>query len=237
MALPKSVLPASKSKQRYSAWEIAGIQHELFLRVLPGLRHELVGPISVSRMGISVLKRTLEKGEADQAALQQQVLRMDEQLQQSVLGVRALRLWDEDSNMTASAADIISHGIKLMSYRLSLRNITIDYPLDDAPLDDHSLDDSDDSKLIYQPFLYTWLGLLGYFEDHFTYPVLLSISQLSSNALRVRYQRSSVEVAPLHADLQETKRHPIDQHALLGLAQHYDISIAFGEDELTFHWQ
>lgn len=233
MAVPKSLLPASKSKQRYSAWEIAGIQHELFLRVLPGLRHELVGPISVSRMGISVLKRTLEKGEADQAALQQQVLRMDEQLQQSVLGVRALRLWDEDSNMTASAADIISHGIKLMSYRLSLRNITIDYPLDDDPTND-----SDDSKLIYQPFLYTWLGLLGYFEDHFTYAVLLAISRLSSNALRVRYQRSAAEaVAPLHADIQEAKRHHIDQHALLGLAQHYDISIVFGEDELTFHWQ
>lgn len=246
--MPKSLKSVSAGqpreiKQRYSAWEIAGIQHEIFLRVLPGLRHELVGPISVSRMGISVLKRTLEKGEADKDSLQQQVLRMDEQMQQSVLGIRALRLWDADSNITATAAHIISHGLKLMSYRLSLRNITIDYLMEDDVENTESEStpagkQDDAGKQIYQPFLYTWLGVLGYFEDHFNEAVTLKIAFVSSNALSVNFVPGSTEsVSLLQTEIIEANRHHIDQHALVGLAQHYDNSIAFAKDALTLTWQ
>ena len=35
-------------------WMAAGVRHEILMRVLPTLRHDLLGPISVARMELAV---------------------------------------------------------------------------------------------------------------------------------------------------------------------------------------
>ena len=225
------------------AWEIAGIRHEIFLRVLAGLRHELVGPISVSRMAISVLKRTLDKGDPGKDAIQQQVARMDEQMQQSVLGIRELSVWDADNSAFAPIDKIVRHGLKLMGYRLSMRGIIVD---DDAlvgheVIGDEAAEDNpgaiaDDSYNVpHQAFLYAWLGLLGHIEDCH-YPATLTISRELPTAL-------SIQVIPGTAKAQEPlveikpNQHRIDQQAVAALAGHSGIFVQFSSNQISFGWQ
>ena len=224
------------------AWEIAGIQHEIFLRVLAGLRHELVGPISVSRMAISVLKRTLDKGDPGKEAIQQQVARMDEQMQQSVLGIRELSVWDADNSAIAPIDEIVRHGLKLMGYRLSMRGILVDDDAvtgnevsgDESPEDNSAVPANDVSNVPHQAFLYAWLGLLGHIEDCH-YPATITISQELPTVLSIRVipgtakaQEPPIEIKP--------NLHRIDQQAVSALAGHSGMFVRFSPDQISFGW-
>ena len=44
-------------------WMAAGVRHEILMRVLPTLRHDLLGPISVARMELAVMRRRLERAD------------------------------------------------------------------------------------------------------------------------------------------------------------------------------
>jgi len=225
------------------AWEIAGIQHEIFLRVLAGIRHEMVGPISVSRMAISVLKRTLEKGDPGKEAIQQQVMRMDEQMQQSVLGIRALSLWDADSTTLAPVNYIVRQGLKLMAYRLSMRGILVDdeeiaagsNPETGATGPAHSASDPlPPGQVPHQAFLYTWLGLLGHVEDCH-YPATLKVASASPAGVSV--QLIPVEKPSNSQNEIKPNFHGIDQPSLLALAAHCGFAIKFTPGQISLGWE
>ncbi|MCB5187175.1 hypothetical protein LG200_04045 [Methylobacillus caricis] len=221
----ESVKASLAGQDQMQDWAVMGIQHEIFMRVFPSLRHSLVGPISIARMSAAIIKRTLAKGDIGKAVLNEQVARIDQQLEEAVLGIRALQIWESTAKAMATPAEIIQLGIKLMTAPLALRNIKIDYVPGDV---------LDIEEMRQQPFLYAWLGLLCYFEDHISEPVTLRLEQKEPRSVCVEITH------PLYAVKQrqgfQLNHAIIDQHALQTLAHAGGLTFKFGKEWTSFGW-
>ena len=83
-----------KSSPGARTWIAAGVRHELLTRALPALRHHMVAPVSVIRMGLLLLKRQVAAPDVDPALCEQRIAAVDEQVSAVVEGIRSLRDWE-----------------------------------------------------------------------------------------------------------------------------------------------
>lgn len=72
----------------------AGLQHAVLLRAMPVLRHDLSGPLSVMRMGTTLLKRQLQRADVNPADAVARVEQLEQQLTELSAHIRRLRQWD-----------------------------------------------------------------------------------------------------------------------------------------------
>jgi len=207
-------------------WVLAGIRHEIFMRVFPALRHGLVGPVSIARMSVSIVRRLLSKGDAGKAVLNEPVERIDQQLAEAVTGIRALQAWEPGAKGLATPAEVLRQGMSLMTASLALRDIKLDY----VPSDIQEVE-----EVHHQPFLYAWLALLCHVEDSVQAPVSLRIEQK---------QPKSVSVEIIHSlyDVNQDKTRPaahvrlIDQAALELMAAAGGLQLTSGEGWMRLSW-
>jgi len=75
-------------------WVAAGVRHEVLLRALPSLRHDMAAPVSILRMATLLLKRQLAATPVDVAACTQRVSVLDQQMSSLIEGIRLLRGWE-----------------------------------------------------------------------------------------------------------------------------------------------
>lgn len=211
-------------------WVIAGIKHEIFMRVFPSLRHGLVGPISIARMSISIVRRLLARGDASLTSLNEPVERIDQQLAEAVLGIRNLQNWEPGSKpQTQQLAEIISEGMALMTAPLAMREIVLDYVMD-ASAAEQSV--SNPSAL-----LYTWLGVLCYFQDSLQQACTLNIV-LQAQSLTVRHDISATSNARASSRAASAKvtARAIDKDALVALASAGNFALSLQPDGLELSW-
>lgn len=211
-------------------WVIAGIKHEIFMRVFPSLRHGLVGPISIARMSISIVRRLLARGDASLTSLNEPVERIDQQLAEAVLGIRNLQNWEPGSKpQTQQLAEIISEGMALMTAPLAMREIVLDY-VTEASAAEQSV--SNPSAL-----LYTWLGVLCYFQDSLQQACTLNIV-LQAQSLTVRHDISATSNARASSRAANAKviARAIDKDALVALASAGDFALSLQPDGLELTW-
>lgn len=219
---------ANASLEPQSCWIVEGIKHEIFMRIFPSLRHGLVGPISIARMSISIVRRLLARGEASLISLNEPVERIDQQLAEAVVGIRTLQSWESGSKpQTQPVAGIISEGMALMTAPLAMREIMLDYT---EPTQDTG------SISNHATLLYNWLGLLCYFQD--------SLQQAAT--LKVELQAQAVTVQMLVTDkarepgrsrpASSANTRVIDQAALQALAGAGGFSLSFQPDGVRLGW-
>lgn len=211
-------------------WVIAGIKHEIFMRVFPSLRHGLVGPISIARMSISIVRRLLARGDASLTSLNEPVERIDQQLAEAVLGIRNLQNWEPGSKpQTQQLVEIISEGMALMTAPLAMREIVLDY-VTEASAAEQSV--SNPSAL-----LYTWLGVLCYFQDSLQQACTLNIV-LQAQSLTVRHDVSATSNARASGRAANAKviARAIDKDALVALASAGDFALSLQPDGLELTW-
>ncbi len=79
---------------RNASWIAAGIRHEVLLRVLPALRHDMVAPVSVARMSLILLKRQLATSPLDTGLATERIAVLEEQVGQVASAMRLLRGWE-----------------------------------------------------------------------------------------------------------------------------------------------
>lgn len=72
----------------------AGLQHAVLLRVMPVLRHDLSSPLSVMRMGTTLLKRHLQRADMNPVDAVARVEQLEQQLTELSAHIRRLRQWD-----------------------------------------------------------------------------------------------------------------------------------------------
>ena len=77
-----------------SAWIALGVQHAVLARAMPAVRHDLAAPLSVMRMGTTVLKRRLADGELPPAQAVERVEQLETHLASLTDSARRLRHWD-----------------------------------------------------------------------------------------------------------------------------------------------
>ena len=116
-----------KASPAARSWIAAGVRHELLTRVLPALRHDMVGPVSVMRMGMLMLKRQVESPSIDSQACTERVALIDDQIGQLIAGVRSLRNWElatTDEGTTRSA--LVEQCVALLRPAFSLHGVQLD---------------------------------------------------------------------------------------------------------------
>jgi hypothetical protein len=212
-------------------WKIAGIEHEIFLRVFASLRHNLVSPLSVGRMTIALLKRSIEMNRIDSDVLQQQVEKIDQQIKDSVVAIRALQMWDSHKNVMGNPISIISYGLKLCSSRLSARHIRID--LSDELKNKLAAEEAHLDEVEYKPFLYCWLGMLCFIEDNLDRPSILKLQCKDSKSLLIDIV---LDEDAAESQLSAQPRQ-ITAESILHLAGHYSIAIQLNQNQVIFEWQ
>ena len=150
-----------------ASWLAAGVRHELFMRVLPALRHDMAGPLSVARMGNAVLKRYLAVQPFEPAQSLKRMEQTDEQLNQLLLSIRTLSRWDVESTDRATPSPALHATLHLARPMLDLNGVVLETTEVDAPASWPPL----------QPAraLYMVLGVLGYLQDSATGPSRITV--------------------------------------------------------------
>lgn len=116
-----------KASPAARSWIAAGVRHELLTRVLPALRHDLAGPVSVMRMGALMLKRQVAAPSIDPHACSERVALIDDQIGQLIEGVRSLRDWElatTDEGTTRSA--LVEQCVALLRPAFSLHQLRLE---------------------------------------------------------------------------------------------------------------
>ncbi|RYZ12720.1 MAG: hypothetical protein EOO24_02370 [Comamonadaceae bacterium] len=120
-----------------SRWVASGVRHEVLLRALPALRHDMAAPVSVARMTALLLKRQLTASSIDAAACAQRVVVLEEQMTALIEAIRLLRGWEAggtDAGVTRAA--LVIRCVSLLRPVFDLRGVTIEVDPSIAPPED-----------------------------------------------------------------------------------------------------
>ncbi|PZQ70558.1 MAG: hypothetical protein DI563_18355 [Variovorax paradoxus] len=116
-----------KASPSARSWIAAGVRHELLMRALPGLRHDMASPVSLIRMSLLMLRRQVSANPPDVAACEQRVGQVDEQLGMLIASMRALRDWElgaDDEGVTRTG--LVQQCTGLMRAAFDLNGIALE---------------------------------------------------------------------------------------------------------------
>lgn len=204
------------------AWIAAGVQHAVLLRVLPVVRHDLAGPLSVMRMCTTLLKRHISQGER---AAQQGVERVEQlEIQLADLGeqVRRLRHWDRSGAERVAVRTTITEAVALAQPLLSLLGAQV------LPLPQTGWPDAPEA---HYPLLCMLLASLYYLAerpDVLPGPITL---QLAPGGLLVNIGTAAPSEFP-RFDVAPSTTPPIDAAALNALARHGGWTLEVSSDNV-----
>jgi len=226
-----------KSSPAARSWIAAGVRHELLTRALPALRHHMVAPVSVIRMGLLLLKRQVTAPEFDAEACAQRVAGIDEQVGAVVAGIRSLRDWELSSpgeSITRAALVSQCAGLLRTPFELSGIALRIDEALQ-SPADGEATHPN------AAALRYLLLGALSHLHDCMDGLHTIQIDADGSDALCIRASAGgkvggAVPGAPgSAADVQRAPRAlAIDAVALLSLADDLGYRVAIERDTVRF---
>ena len=146
------------------AWYAAGVRHELLMRVLPAIRHDMAGPLSVVRMGNTVLRRYLGAEPFDAAQSLKRLGQTEEQLQLTVAGIRALSRWDTEGLEGQQAAADVAQAMEMARPMLDLYGMQ----LTESPTAP-----AEWPAVVPGRVLYAVLGALAYLQDSASAPMVI----------------------------------------------------------------
>ncbi|SIR49042.1 hypothetical protein [Pseudacidovorax sp. RU35E] len=220
-----------KSSPSARSWIAAGVRHELLMRSLPALRHEMAGPVSLLRMTLLMLKRHAGANPVDGAACLQRVDQASDQLALLVDSVRALRDWElATSDEGLARGELVRQCAGLMRAAFDLNGLSLEV--------DERLDVADESEPRWPDgaaLRYLLLGALGHLHDQSDQPVLVRIVPGDEAHL----VRVCVMPKPEHREEAELMPHraprslAIDAVCLQSLADDLGRTITIGRDEVV----
>jgi len=201
-------------------WLAAGVRHELFMRVLPALRHDMAGPLSVARMGNAVLKRYLAAQPFDPAQSLKRMEQTDEQLNQLLISIRTLARWDVESSDRATPSPALQATLHLARPMLDLNGVVLDTTTEvDAPASWPSI----------QPAraLYMVLGALCHLQDSAAGPSRI-VATPQGDDLRLQSEAMAPTLPGDHQPMQRQMK--IDAQALQWLSDdlQWPVTVAAG---------
>ncbi|MEJ8823444.1 hypothetical protein WKW80_15605 [Variovorax humicola] len=217
-----------KASPSARSWIAAGVRHEVLTRALPALRHDMVAPVSVIRMGLLMLKRQVAADSIDASACAERVELVESQLGELVIGVRSLRDWElatTSEGITRSA--LVAQCVSLMraAYEMQGISLTVDPALASA---------ADEIQWPHAAALrYLLLGAMGHLHDSIEGLGAISVAPDGPRVLCLSaVARDGAAALPDEADAHRAPRAlAIDAIALQSLAD--DLGYAVKRDDAT----
>lgn len=197
---------------------VNAVQQEIFSRIFPTVRHDLVSCISPSLMRVSILDRYLNKPELQPEQLKAELKKIETHLKDAIVGIRELRYWDFDVEHADSIGNILRKSIKLMESQLAAKGIELSLTSGEA----------DTNQIATKPLLYTLLCLYCYIED----------SDIENTRIKFQYTADtiSLEFAPTESqkwDIHKTRDIEINQDLLLHFAKQHQVDITINPDSIS----
>lgn len=202
---------------------ISAVHQEMFNRIFPTIRHDLVGYLSASLMRVSIMERYLNKPEVVIEQLKAELLKIESQLKSSISGIRALAFWDFQSIHDDYPSEILKRGVELMSTQLAMNSIQLSL----VPPEFQDIE-----KVKTKPLLYCLLCILSYIEDN----------NFESKNLTIRQIRKSIaisfepKIALSTTNFKKIRNLIINQDLAVNFAKFHDININFSDEEIKLSW-
>ena len=224
-----------KASPAARSWIAAGVRYELLTRVLPALRHDMVGPVSVMRMGVLMLKRQVEAPTIDSQACNERVALIDAQIAELVDGVRLLRNWELTGTDDGIArSELVQMCVTLQRPAFSLQGIQLEMdPRLEEPTTDTEARWPQSAALRY-----LLLCGLNYLHDACTDECTIRIEPEGESGLLLRAMPSVVEGG--HSGMPESsvvhwapRRLAIDAVALQNLADDLGYHVEASGEEVV----
>lgn len=204
------------------AWVAAGVQHAVLLRALPVVRHDLAGPLSVMRMGATVLKRKLAQGDLQPAQAAERVEQLESHLADLGEHVRRLRHWDRNGAERLPVRATVTEALALAQPLLAVRGALL------TPLPE---DGWPEAPATYHPLLYVLLASLYHLAERPNVapgPITLT---LAGDALQLHIGGALPSDLP-PMDVAAPPTPPIDAAALHALARHWALPLDVTADRV-----
>jgi hypothetical protein len=202
---------------------ISAIHQEIFNRVFPCIRHDLVGGISASLMRVSIMERRLNKVDLVAEPLKEDLKKIELQLKDNINAIRALQFWDFDSAHEDSPINVLKKSVHLMASRLALRFIQATV---------HCEENNDSETIKTKPLLYSLLSVFSYIEDHDFNNHQLNVGQ-SGKSIYIKLESKIAQDSALNIN----RNLIFDQALVTRFAHHYDVDVNFAHGEITLAWK
>lgn len=222
-------------------WVAAGVRHEVLLRALPTLRHDMAAPVSILRMATLLLKHQLAAMPIDAAACSQRVAVVDQQMGALIDGIRLLRGWEHGGEAGSDGVhDVVTtqalvvRCVSLLRPVFDLRGISIDL---DPVLDEPSVPDDAHSVSWPNAFAlrYLMLAALCHLHDAHSDAGTVHIAQHGADALDLRVTPRATDARPPMAGLIPIEGHlQIDPAALQCLADDLGYAVTLTANSVRF---
>ncbi len=221
-----------KSSPGARSWIAAGVRHELLIRALPALRHDMSAPVSVMRMGLLMLKRQVAAPTLDAAACQERVALIDSQIAELVAAVRSLRDWElatDDDGISRPA--LVQQCTALMRAAFDLQNIRLE--VDDA-LTTEGGDDGETRWTSGAALRYLLLGAMGFLQDSAPDVATIHIAPDGAQGLLLTAIAGVSDDADAMAVHRAPRQLAIDTVALQSLADDLGYTLSADRDSVRF---
>lgn len=113
------------------SWIAAGVRHELLMRAMPAVRHDLAAPLSLMRMQLLMLRRHAQADVPPPAeALAPRVAQLEAQTSELSHGLRSLREWEWPAPETGTdteptRTELVAQAVSLMRAAFELSGIVL----------------------------------------------------------------------------------------------------------------
>ena len=214
-----------------SVWVASGVCHEILLRTLPSLRHDMAGILSVARMDLALLKRWMAKlGQQvdDAASATERVQRVDQQFSALLGALQALQAWgDEEASQTPSADDLLDACLAWVRPVLMLAKVTTERAPRGGTMP---------SPVSPSAFKYLCLGAVWYWVDSRPALAGLTMDLQAPGCLQVHATERQGAAPAGTGRAPSPVLHPIDETALAVVAQRAGWTLDVTASSLTLRW-
>jgi hypothetical protein len=212
-----------KQYSKEDAFFISAVQQEIFNRILPTIRHDLVGYLSAGLMRTTIIKKLLDNEDVSIERLKLEALKIEGILKDNVTSVRELSFWDFATSNKDSVSNVLKKSVQLSSNFLIKKNIKLN--LHDSQ---HHHADEVESKV----FLYSTLILFCYFEDNGFDNHVIDIAH-SPNSITLTFEPN----ARTNATSVSIERFiTIDKEVLIKFTKLHHIYIEFNDQLINVKW-
>lgn len=157
----------------------AGLQHAVLLRAMPVLRHDLSSPLSVMRMGTTLLKRHLQRPDMKPEDAVARVEQLEQQLAEISAHIRRLRQWDPQVRERHTLKAIALEASGLARPMLMVQGIDV------APVEEDAAQWQDESQAPHT-LLYAVLAAIYHLaEASGTPPARIVVEPLGTTGIQI----------------------------------------------------
>ncbi|RYF83794.1 MAG: hypothetical protein EOO29_01990 [Comamonadaceae bacterium] len=229
------------------SWIAAGVRHELLMRAMPAVRHDLAAPLSLMRMQLLMLRRHAQADmPAPPDALAPRVAQLEGQVTELSQGLRNLREWEwpamEGTTQPAlTRATLVAQATSLMRAAFELNGIALQIEPGLAPADDPTEPESAPRWPDAVGLRYLLLGALCHLHDaHDTLEAggHISVAPVEDWGVRMqahpRAAAQAGEAGPAAFSAHRAPRHlAIDAVSLQALADDLGHAVTLAPEALT----